>query len=65
MYEWGPHSRNYWLDDDMGELSAILDLLAPHVAEDGFGGYFREVYEAELTVFEFRDGAHLVRDLNR
>ncbi|MEW2329773.1 hypothetical protein AB0880_18405 [Micromonospora chersina] len=58
VYQWGLHSRNYWLDDDLGELVTILDLIAPHVVEDGYGGHFREVYDTDLTVFEFRDGSY-------
>jgi hypothetical protein len=26
IHAWGLLSRNYWLDDDMGELVVILDL---------------------------------------
>lgn len=55
---WGLLSRNYWLDDDLGELVTILDLLAPHVEEPGFGGYFREEYDTELTVLTFRNGGY-------
>lgn len=29
LYTWGLFSRNYWKDDEMGELVTILDLLAP------------------------------------
>ncbi|OKJ68560.1 hypothetical protein [Streptomyces sp. CB02460] len=55
---WGLYSRNYWLDDDMGELVTVLDLLAPHVASPGPGGFFREEDETRPTVFTFRDGAY-------
>ncbi|WP_405896287.1 hypothetical protein OG242_00955 [Streptomyces sp. NBC_00727] len=55
---WGLYSRNYWLDDDMGELVTVLDLLAPHIASPGFGGYFREEYESRPALFTFRDGAY-------
>lgn len=27
---WGLFSRNHWLDDDLGQLITLLDLLAPH-----------------------------------
>jgi hypothetical protein len=58
IHAWGLLSRNYWLDDEMGELVVILDLLAPHVEEPGFGGYFREEHDAEPTVFTFQDGTY-------
>ena len=54
---WGLHSRNYWLDDIMGELVTVLDLLAPY-AENGYGGYFRAETEVKPTVLVFRDGAY-------
>ncbi|SCL48220.1 hypothetical protein [Micromonospora chersina] len=58
-FQWGLHSRNYWLDDDLGELVSILDLIAPHVVEDGYGGHLREEYDTDLVVFEFRDGSYV------
>ncbi|GAB2611584.1 hypothetical protein GCM10027168_50580 [Streptomyces capparidis] len=58
LHSWGLFSRNYWLDDDLGELVTVLDLLAPHVEEPGYGGYFREEYEAEPTLLTFHDGTY-------
>ncbi|MEV7189509.1 hypothetical protein [Kitasatospora sp. NPDC093102] len=58
LHAWGLCSRNLWLDDMMGDLITILDLLAPHVEEPGFGGYFREESDVETTVFTFRDGTY-------
>ncbi|MFC9977138.1 hypothetical protein ACFVH6_40175 [Spirillospora sp. NPDC127200] len=55
---WGLFSRNYWLDDDLGELATVLELLAPHVEGPGFGGHLREEFESEPTVFAFRDGGY-------
>jgi hypothetical protein len=55
VHTWGLFTRNFWLDDAIGEMTTILDLISPHVAEDGYGGYFREEYDAEPTVFVFRD----------
>ncbi|MGW1186061.1 hypothetical protein ACWD7Y_14995 [Streptomyces drozdowiczii] len=55
---WGLYSRNYWLDDDMGELVTVLDLLAPHIARPGFGGHFREEDELRPTHLTFRDGTY-------
>ncbi|MBC9712968.1 hypothetical protein H9Y04_10345 [Streptomyces sp. TRM66268-LWL] len=59
-YAWGLFSRNHWLDDDLGYLVTVLELLAPHVEpdEDGFGGWFRYTHEAEQTPFVFRDGTY-------
>jgi hypothetical protein len=39
-----------------GDLYTVLDLLAPHVEEPGYSGYFRKEFDAEPTVFTFRDG---------
>ncbi|KIQ65719.1 hypothetical protein TR51_18255 [Kitasatospora griseola] len=55
-FGWGLLSRNYWLDDEMGELATILDLLAPHVEEPGYGGFFREEFDGKPTVLTFRNG---------
>ncbi|MEU3459587.1 hypothetical protein ABZ721_06465 [Streptomyces sp. NPDC006733] len=54
LHAWGLFSRNHWLDDDLGELATIQDLLAPHVEDPGYGGYFREEHDAEPTVLTFR-----------
>ncbi|GAB2508827.1 hypothetical protein [Nocardiopsis aegyptia] len=54
---WGLYYRGSWIDDVMGELVTVLDLLAPH-AEDGHGGYVRAEHETEPTVVVFRDGAY-------
>lgn len=58
LFAWGLFSRNYWKDDEMGELVTILELLAPYVEEPGYGGYFREQYDSEPTVFTFRNGTY-------
>ncbi|WP_042369598.1 hypothetical protein [Streptacidiphilus neutrinimicus] len=58
LHAWGLFSRNLWLDDEMGELVTILDLVAPHVDEPGYGGFFREEYDAEPTVFTFNNGTY-------
>jgi hypothetical protein len=54
---WGLFTRNLWLDDDIGDLTTIMDLLAPHVEGTGYGGYLREEYDTEVSVLTFRDGA--------
>lgn len=56
LHAWGLFSRNLWLDDMMGDLCTVLDLLAPHVEEPGYSGYFREEFDTEPIVFTFRDG---------
>ncbi|MFI6520653.1 hypothetical protein ACIBF1_34225 [Spirillospora sp. NPDC050679] len=57
-YVWELSSRNHWLDDDLGELVTVLDLLAPYAEDSDCGGYFREEHDVERTVFTFRDGAY-------
>ncbi|MEU3828941.1 hypothetical protein AB0F36_27000 [Streptomyces sp. NPDC029080] len=42
----------------MGELVVMLELLAPHVEEPGFGGYFREEHDAETIILTFQDGTY-------
>ncbi|WP_121188086.1 hypothetical protein [Nocardiopsis sp. Huas11] len=54
---WGLYFRAWWIDDAMGGLGTVLDLLAPH-AEDGYGGSFRAEDEVRPTVLVFRDGAY-------
>ncbi|MFC9614404.1 hypothetical protein [Streptomyces sp. NPDC056938] len=56
LHAWTLFSRNLWIDDMMGDLYTVLDLLAPHVEEPGYSGYFRKEFDAEPTVFTFRDG---------
>ncbi|MFJ4321490.1 hypothetical protein ACIP46_40525 [Streptomyces lavendulae] len=53
---WGLFTRNFWLDDGIGELVTILDLLAPHVEDSGYGGYMREEDASKPSIFMFRDG---------
>ncbi|WP_326687336.1 MULTISPECIES: hypothetical protein [unclassified Streptomyces] len=57
---WGLFSRNHWLDDDLGQLITLLDLLAPHAETPGYAGHFRELYSAtpDLTPFTFADGTY-------
>ncbi|MGI5163128.1 hypothetical protein ACQEU3_02060 [Spirillospora sp. CA-253888] len=55
---WELSSRNHWLDDDLGGLVTVLDLLAPYAEDSERGGYFRDVHGGERTVFTFRGGAH-------
>ncbi|HXW45460.1 MAG TPA: hypothetical protein VEL03_11775 [Streptosporangiaceae bacterium] len=51
---WGLFSRSLWPDDALDQLSTIMELIAPHVARQGYGGYFRDVTTADATAFEFR-----------
>jgi hypothetical protein len=60
IHAWGLFTRNGWHDDAIGEMAIILDLIAPNVVEDGYGGYFREEYDAEPRAFVFRDRGYSV-----
>ncbi|MCP2342575.1 hypothetical protein [Actinomadura rupiterrae] len=51
-------SRSYWWDDELGELDAILGMIAPHVEDAGYGGFVREEDDAKPTAVSFRDGAY-------
>ncbi|MFE3637594.1 hypothetical protein [Streptomyces sp. NPDC059168] len=55
---WGLFVRVLWPDDILEELVSVLDLLAPHVDEPGYGGYFREEADAWPSVFMFREGVY-------
>ncbi|WP_020140684.1 hypothetical protein [Streptomyces sp. 351MFTsu5.1] len=57
-YEWELFARNHWVDDSMLYLRGLLDLLAPHIAQPGYGGHFRNISDTEVTVFDFRDGGY-------
>ncbi|MFF3395796.1 hypothetical protein ACFYW1_33345 [Streptomyces sp. NPDC002669] len=54
---WGLFTRNLWLDDDIGELTTVMDLLAPHVEGSGYAGYLREEYDTAVSVLTFDEGA--------
>ncbi|WP_218009568.1 hypothetical protein [Actinomadura kijaniata] len=43
----------------MGQLVTLLDLIAPHVDEPGYGGYVRETYDTIPKELIFQDGIHL------
>lgn len=53
---WGLFSRTLWPEDAMTELTAIMELVAPHVAEDGYGGFYREEHAMDATAFAFSTG---------
>jgi len=53
---WGLLSRSYQLDDDIGWVFHLIELIAPYAATRGYGGFFREVDEVVPTVFAFADG---------
>ena len=57
-YEWELFARNGWIDDSMLYLRSLLDLIAPHIAQPGYGGYFRHISDTEVTVFDFHDGTY-------
>ncbi|MDA0566044.1 hypothetical protein LG943_17230 [Streptomonospora sp. S1-112] len=50
-HAWGLYSRSYWLDDDLGRVSDVLDLVAPHADHSGYAGHHRDVYGTEVTLF--------------
>jgi|SRR5215469_4486740 len=51
--EWGLYSRKLWSEDSMEQMATIMELLAPHIAAGGYGGYFREEHASEATAFTF------------
>ncbi|NYV74589.1 hypothetical protein [Streptomyces sp. UH6] len=55
---WGLFVRVLWPDDILEESVTILELLAPHVDEPGYGGYFREEADAWPSVYMFREGTY-------
>ncbi|MBV2365874.1 hypothetical protein [Streptomonospora nanhaiensis] len=61
-HAWGLYSRSHWLDDDLGRVCDVLELVAPHLDHSGYGGHYRDVYGSEVTVFVFDgDGGYEVR----
>ncbi|MER8186943.1 hypothetical protein [Kitasatospora sp. NPDC094015] len=57
-YSWGLFSRNRWPDDEMGLIVMVLHLLAPHVEEPGYSGYYREEHDPRPTILTFQDGSY-------
>lgn len=57
-YEWELFVRIYGVDDLTLYLDALLELIAPHVARRGYGGYIRDEYDIEMTTFNFHDGTY-------
>lgn len=53
-----PHALYLTDRDMMGELVTILDLLASYLEGPGFGGYFREEFDAEPTILTFRESTY-------
>jgi hypothetical protein len=54
---WGLFARTLWPDDRMDDMAVVMELIAPHVAEAGYGGYFRPEDSAEATAFSFAEPA--------
>lgn len=50
---WGLFSRTLWPEDAMTQMTTIIEVLAAHVADSGYGGYYREEDAAEATAFAF------------
>jgi len=57
-YEWELFSREDWVDDLTLHLDAFLELIAPHVADSGYGGHIRHVYGTEMKPLNFHDGTY-------
>lgn len=58
LHEWELFARSHWVDDSMLYLRSLLDLIAPHIAQSGYGGHFRDIGDTEVTVFAFHDGTY-------
>jgi hypothetical protein len=52
---WGLFSRTLWPEDAMTEMGSIIQLVAPYVAEPGYGGHYREEHATEAVAFAFGD----------
>jgi hypothetical protein len=57
-YEWELFARIYWVDDLTLHLDALLELIAPHVAQQGYGGHIRDVHDTDVKTFNFHDGTY-------
>ncbi|GLY00686.1 hypothetical protein Acsp01_10650 [Actinoplanes sp. NBRC 101535] len=58
----GFYARTFMLDDDMGEIYRILELIAPYVSDDGYGGHEREEHDTEqLSLYLFSGGTVSIR----
>ncbi|MFD5417556.1 hypothetical protein ACFWJT_05955 [Streptomyces sp. NPDC127069] len=55
---WGLFVRISWPEEILEESVSILELLAPHVDEPGYGGYFRPEAGAWPSVYMFREGTY-------
>ncbi|MFB8085888.1 hypothetical protein [Streptomyces sp. NPDC055992] len=62
---WELFARNYWVDDNLLMLDALLALVAPHIAVPGYGGFLRHEHDTEPTVFVFRGGGYAQVPLGR
>lgn len=57
-HEWELFVRIYWVDDLTLHLDALLELMALHVARQGYGGYIRHEYDIEGKPFKFHDSTY-------
>lgn len=57
-YAWALFARLYWVDDLTLHLDALLKLLAPHVAYQGYGGHIRDEYDTDVKTFNFYGGTY-------
>ncbi|GGN49182.1 hypothetical protein FHR83_008727 [Actinoplanes campanulatus] len=61
--QWGLYARIWVLDDDMGYPHELFGLLAPHVAETGYGGHIRDVNDhRDLSIIVFDGTGYRWRD---
>ncbi|UNS99587.1 hypothetical protein MMF93_26420 [Streptomyces tubbatahanensis] len=65
-HAWGLFSRTCRHEDDLGQLDALLGLLAPYAAEPGYGGHVRTATAdpsqpgAAPSLLTFADGAYVL-----
>ena len=55
---WDLFVRMEWIDDLTLQLDALLELIAPHVAQQGYGGHIRDEYALDMKTFNFHDGTY-------
>ena len=60
IHAWGVYARTYALDDDLGEFFSLFELVAPHVADDGYGGHVRDWLDSTLSLVTFGGGAFVL-----
>ncbi|GLW35430.1 hypothetical protein [Actinoplanes regularis] len=62
-HEWGLYVRTCFVDDEMGEVGTVLDLIAPYVSGEGprYGGGVRDILNGDLPgIITFADGGYAI-----